>query len=93
MDDVYEILAFFIIVVYGIHQRVVFLEMSGEVHRAGSFLMSYVCNALCMCCCSMPPMRYSAVADGGRPASTWELTCVDLVIHVAMAAATHFGGT
>ena len=29
------------------------------------------------------------MADRGRPASMRELTSVDLVIHVAMAAATH----
>jgi len=46
-----------IIVPYDInvHQRVVSLEKSGEVHRAGSFLLSYVCNALFIYCCSMPP--------------------------------------
>ena len=43
-----------------------------------------------MYCCSMHPMRYSAVADRDRPASTWELTSVDLVIHVAMAAAVGY---
>ena len=71
-----------------VHQRVVSLEVSGEVHHAGSFLTSYIFNALFMYCCSMPPMRYSATAGRGRPASTRELTSVDLVIHVAMAAAT-----
>ena len=69
-----------------VHQRLVPLEMSG-VHRAGSFLLSYVCNELCMYCCSIPPMRYSAAADRGRPASMRELTSVYLVNHVAMAAA------
>ena len=45
-----------------------------------------------MFCCSMPQMRYSAAADRGRPASMTELTSVDLVIHVAMAAATRILG-
>ena len=71
-----------------VHQRVVSLEMSGEVHHAGSCLLSYVCNAQVMYCCSTPAMRYSAKAGRSRPASTRDLTSVDLVIYIAMAAAT-----
>ena len=71
-----------------VHQRVVSLEMSGEVHLAGSFLLCFVCNALFMFCCSMPSMKFSASTGIGHPASTRDLTSVDLVIHVAMAGDT-----
>ena len=50
-------------------------------------MFSAVCNVLFMYCCSMPPKRYSAMADRDRPASTRELTFVDLAIHVAMVTA------